>query len=514
MSETDDTTISVGVDVGTTSIKAVAFTNRGKEVATASRDITLNRPSPDRAEQDMSEIWSAVQTVLARVAERCTGQQIVALGITGQGDGAWLLDANGEPVGPAMIWLDSRSDEITREWSTGEKGVKIKEVTGSDVQTGALPEILEWLERNDPARLKRAVMHLNSKDFIRYRLTGDVATDPSDASRTYMDHRTGQYSSDLFSTLGQSSYQGLLAPIKASTDSAPLDADIASRLGLPAGIPVAVGAMDTVSAAMGLGSIEPGAGWAIVGTTNFIGAVHEGTDEPPVEAGVLGLGDGRRKVFQTAPMAGAPSLNWAKAVTGSQDLTWEQFSQAAAASPPGARGVTYLPYGATAGERAPFFDADASASLLGMSVVTSMGDVARAVYEGLAFSLRECTTLLGVQGTLGLAGGAATTDFLPQLLSDVIQTPVVCSATAENGAKGAAACGFVAAGLAASMEDALDGFEAPSRSFAPHPELADVYDDCFAQFLSAREIVRATWPASRRLRTAGNSLDTSNKEES
>jgi sugar (pentulose or hexulose) kinase len=492
--------VTIGIDAGTTAVKAIAIDLSGHELVSSFLSVPLDRPSPERAEQDMTAIWQAVCHVVSQVARQCADRQVVALAVTGQGDGAWLLDADGEPIRPAILWLDGRGADIAQSWASDERGRAVQAATGSSVFAGALPVILAHLQASEPETLRRAAHHLNCKDFVRYKLTGVMVTDASEASRTYLDVRTTTYSQAMLQALGQERFARLLPPVVPPTASAPLAEDVAHRLGLPVGIPVAVGMVDTAAAALGLGVIEPGDGYAIVGTTNFFAGIRHG-DVPTEGIGTtLAMGHRGRQIVAMAPMTGAPNLDWARKVTGYDLGSWDDFEAAARQAPLGAGGVTYLPYGAGAGERAPFYDPQASASLLGLSVMTTQGELARAVYEGVALSLRECAQTLQLSGALRLAGGAARSDFFSQTLADVCGVPVTCSTVAENGARGAAACGFVAAGLRPSLEDALAGFTAPYRSYDPDMRTHARYDECFVAFTTIRDVVRTTWPWSRRLR--------------
>ncbi len=491
--------VAIGIDVGTTSIKALAFDRQGRECASAAIGVGVTRPQPDRAEQDMDDVWGAVQTVIATVVRQCAGRSIVALGVTGQGDGAWLVGADGQPVRPAILWLDGRASAIADEWEQDERGQAIRRVCGSSVMAGALPELLAFMETEEPETLARARWNLNSKDWVRFKLTGVAATDASDGSETYVDPATGEYSAELLSILGQERYARLLPPVLGSTVGTPLLPEMAERLGLPVGVPVATGTMDTVAAAIGLGVVEPGLGYAIVGTTNFIGVVRDASAVPGPNVGVFGLGYKGRQIFEMAPMSGAPNFDWVKTITGASEIPWREFEKAALHCPPGAGGLTYMPYGALSGERAPFLDASSSSAFLGMSVATSSVQIVRAVYEGLAFSLRECAGAIGLDGEIRLAGGPSTTDLFPSILADVTGQPVICSATGENSAKGAAACGF-AATTPGGLEAVLRQFAARDRVFEPNSDATDAYDQCFASFLEARESVRKTWRGSRALR--------------
>ncbi|MFD0622022.1 FGGY family carbohydrate kinase [Streptomyces sanglieri] len=203
----------VGIDAGTTAVKAVVLAWDGRQLGWARAPLGVTHHG-DRVEQDMDEVWSAVRdTVRSAVRQAGDSVEIAAVGVTGQGDGAWLVDADGRPCGPARIWMDGTAADRGARWEADGRGALVHEVTGSSLFPGALPVLLEQLEADYPERLAQAAHHLNCKDWIRFRLTGEVATDASEASRTYLDVAAGKYSDALIEGLGHQRFRRLLAPV-------------------------------------------------------------------------------------------------------------------------------------------------------------------------------------------------------------------------------------------------------------------------------------------------------------
>ncbi|WP_406397059.1 FGGY family carbohydrate kinase [Streptomyces uncialis] len=494
----------VGIDAGTTAVKAVVLARDGEQLGWSRAPLRVTHHG-DRVEQDMDEIWSAVgDTVRAAVRDAGDGVEIVAVGVTGQGDGAWLVDGTGRPCGPATIWMDGTAAARVTAWERDGRGDLVRDITGSSLFPGALPVLLEQLEADHPERLDRAAHQLNCKDWIRFRLTGEIATDASDASRTYLDVTTGTYSDALVEGLGHQRFRHLLAPVRPPHEAAGTVGAPAARVtGLPEGVPVVVGLVDAVAGGVGLGAVRPGDAYLIVGTTAFAARVRQDGRGPGPE-GRITLATGLGSVLEClAPMAGAPNLDWVRTVTGPEGSGWPDLERLARAAGPGAGGVLYLPYGSPQGERAPFVDPAASAAWVGMSVLTTPGQLLRAVYEGIALTLRECLGEPVTGRTLRIAGGSASSDLLCQVLADVTGRPVERSTAPELGARGVAALALVAGGAAADLDSALAALGRPAATltFRPDPALRDLHDRQARAFAAARDALRPVWPSLRDLRS-------------
>lgn len=185
--------IVIGVDGGTTAVKAVAFNLSGDVVSTRRESVSVTYGDHGEAEQDMNQIWEAVATCIRSVADVLDpADDVVAIGLTGQGDGAWLVDEKGTPVRPAAIWLDGRASQRAEQWNDDGRAVRVFEVTGTKIFGGLFPLLIEELLETDPQNTRRAATHLNCKDWIRFKLTGERLTDYTEASRSYLDAATAE----------------------------------------------------------------------------------------------------------------------------------------------------------------------------------------------------------------------------------------------------------------------------------------------------------------------------------
>lgn len=491
----------LGIDAGTTAVKAVLYSLEGDTLAAGHRAVTVVRTPDGAAESDIDLVWEAVVGAVRQALSqaRSAGPDVVAIGVTGQGDGAWLIDADGRPVRPAALWLDGRGADRVTAWQQDGRDAAVIAATGSASFPGTLPVLLDGFAETEPETLARAAHHLNCKDAVRHRLTGVVATDPSEASRTYLDPATLAYSDEMIDALGHRRFAHLLAPVRAPHESAGTLTDTAAvELGLRAGVPVATGLVDSAACPVGLGALADQDGWVVLGTTATV-AVNR-ADRAAADSGIgilIPTGRGTQVLEALSSMVGTPNLDWVRDTLGLADRGWSDLERLARTAPPGSGGVIYLPYGSPSGERAPFVDAAASASWVGMNVTTTPAQLLRSVFEGLAFSVAECLDLLDAAERVPVCGGGARSDLLCQLLADVSGRTIVRTTDPEVGARGAATVALVAAGLAVDLEAAVRVFPADAVEFAPRPSAA--LSSAREVFARVRAALRPEWPALRAL---------------
>ncbi|AXE37676.1 FGGY-family carbohydrate kinase [Acidipropionibacterium virtanenii] len=496
--------VVLGVDGGTTAVKAVAFDLDGEIITSHHESVPVQYGRHGEAEQDMNLIWEAVADCIRAVAAVLEPDDVVvSVGLTGQGDGAWLIDDAGEPVRPAATWLDGRAGRRVNQWMRDGRAAKVLGVTGTTVFGGLFPVLMEELLEDDPERAARATTQFNCKDWIRFKLTGERLTDYTEASRSYLDVRdVSGFSTDLAEQLGQRELVDLLPEVRAAdAPGGVLSAQAAARVGLPAGTPVGMGMIDVAVTGMGLGTVDDGQGWLILGTTGFVGTLLPSVDRRRSQNSmVLATGRGRQVLEFMAPMTGTPNLDWIRDTLGLSGVSWAEIERRARASRPGANGVVYLPYASPGGERAPFIDTAASASWMGMSLTTTPDDVLRSVYEGVAFSLADCVRTLDMTGNLVVSGGGFRSDLVCEILADVTGQTVVRQDAPEAGARGAAVLALVSAGRCADLEEASRALACPVERFEPDADRGLVYRATKAVYLHVREAIRPAWPVMRGLR--------------
>ncbi|MCT2581770.1 FGGY-family carbohydrate kinase [Actinophytocola gossypii] len=484
---------TVAIDAGTSMIKAVVFDDAGTEVAVAREPTTVRRPHPGWAEQDMDSVWTAVASAVRAVLST-VDVEVAFVAITAQGDGCWLVDGDGEPTGPAILWSDGRAAGVVESWRRAGVTEKAFRINGSLGFSGLPHAILTWLAEHDPARLEASATALYCGGWLFSRCTGLLGVDLSDASVPFLDPRTRAYSTELLSLYDLDWARRLLPEVRRpAARSAPLTERAAAQLGLPAGLPVVLAPYDVASTAIGVGTTDPGQACTILGTTLCTEVIRDRVDtagEPGGLTVALDTGDDVLRAFPT--LAGTEVLDWASTMLGLAHA--RDLATLAEQAEPGAGGLVFLPYLSPAGERAPFLNPHARGTFWGMSLEHGRAEVARAVFEGLTMVIRDCLAATGADATeLRVCGGGAGSAMWCQLIADVTGVPVVTSADTEVGAKGAMLTGLVATGAAPSVSSAARDYVRPTSSREPDRDRGELYARRFELFRELREISTPGW---------------------
>lgn len=418
----------VGIDVGTSTVKAAAFDTTGRELAVAARPVGLALHG-GVVEQDMEEVYGAVVAVLDEVTGRVP-EPVELAGLTGQGDGVWLVDAQGRPVRPAASWMDGRAHELVGQWLADGTFETVFRRTGSAMFPGCPGPLLAWLDSHEPKSLDAATTALYCKDMVFQRLTGARATtDVSDASMPFLDPRTRTYDNRVVELLGLTHRRGLLAPVSDPVATAETRGE-----GLPAGTRLANGPYDLPSCALGAGVTSPGDGLLIVGTCLASLVATTDLDLTGEPAGLHISTDRPGHWLRAMPaMVGTAALDWVLSTTG---VPHEEVDALLSDTPPGAHGVRVLPYFAPSGERAPFVEPRLRAELSGVCLESTKGDLIRATCEGIGYAARHCLEAAGLTGSLAVCGGGTRSPAWMRLLADVLGRPLRV-VEGEVGARGA-----------------------------------------------------------------------------
>jgi len=437
---------AIGIDFGTSGLKAVLVDESGRAVARASRTYATRFPHAGWAEQDPDSWWRALVEVAGELA--AGGKSPDVIGLSGQMHAPVFLDSAGEILTPAILWNDQRSiaecEDIDRL-----TGGRIADWTGNPPRTAFTASKILWMRRHLPEIYARIDKVLLPKDFIRFRLTGAYGTDPSDASGTNLfDVRQGVWSEPALAALEIPT--GWLPPVAGSSAVAGRITDAAAaRTGLPAGIPIVSGASDQAAAGIGCGVVEPGALAIILGTSAVVSATLTDAATDPTAAchtfrhglpdawqmmgGVLSAGGAvqwyRDRIAPEPAQAGTDAANgYDEILAGVQTVS------------PGADGLIFLPY--LTGERAPHNDPHARGGWLGLTARHERRHLARAVLEGVCFALRQVVERIeqaGLpSGQVRIAGGGARGGVWPAILASVLARPIVPVETADASAYGAA----------------------------------------------------------------------------
>lgn len=489
----------LGIDVGTSNVKAVLFDECGKEVCVKCQECKPIYGPDNQVEQDMLLIWDKVKICIQGVVHSGSApkEDIIGIGVTGQGEGCWLIDKEGNPVQHAILWCDGRAVEEVK-WMTQEHpeiGALYHRTTGTPPLLGNQMMLLLWMKNNRKEVLERADKSLFCKDWIRYKLTGEVKTELTDSLTSLMDVQDETLAVNLMKTLGIEQFQSLHTQPITSDDLAGtiLDA-LAEELGLKKGLPVIAGAIDTSATAVGLGAIHEKDVCVILGTTCASEIVMR---KSACEFGLTGTRYERHPlgnlyVSLQPTLNGTPNIDWMlDHIAETRD--YNEIDRIIDSVPVGCGGVVYHPYISVAGERAPFFHPYARASFFGLSQVSTRAHLIRAVYEGISLSIKDCLRNVDKNGNIFLAGGGAKSPVWAQMIADVVGMQVMIPGGNELGAKGVALMAGVAQGIYKDYEEAVAKACTFKHIYVPNKGRVKKYDMLYELYKNIRLSNKKLW---------------------
>ena len=484
---------TIAVDAGTSVVKAVRFDEDGRETAVARRPAVVERPGGARSEQDMTAVLRAVLDCVAEVAS-ADGSPVARIALTAQGDGAWPVDVDGAPAGPAVLWNDGRATEVLQRWDDEGVLAAAFRTNGSLGNLGLPHTLMRWSLEHDAERLRRTSTVLTCGGWLHLALTGVRGLHVSEASAPWLDVHERRVSDELIDLYGLASVRALVPELLADDAlTAPLLPGPATATGLPAGVPVTLAPYDVVATAHGSGAIAPGSAFCILGTTLCTGAVLPAAATEGAPSGLTLLDERDGAVVRAFPtLAGTGVVEWAVRLLGLASPA--ALTELASESVPGARGVRVWPYLSPAGERAPFLDPAARGAIGGLDLDTGPADVARAVLEGLAHVIRSCLEATGAAPeVLALAGGGAASELWCRTIADVTGVPVSAVPDAQVGARGALLSALVAAGEADDLRSADSALPRTTTVVEPEAGTAALFVDRHEDFLATREVLAGRW---------------------
>ncbi len=468
----------VGLDVGTTGVKALALSPDGTVLARAEREYPLSTPRPGWAEQDPEDWWRASEEALAALDVG----EIAGIGLSGQMHGLVALDAADRVLRPAILWNDGRTGAECAEIEERVGLERLIALTGNRALAGFTAPKLLWVRRHEPEVYAQIRHVLLPKDYVRLRLTGERAIDVADASGTL-----------LFDVAHRHWSEEVLEALELPAAWLPVAQESPSVSGFTRDkVPVAAGAGDQAAGALGVGVDRPGPVSVVLGTSGVVLAALPAFAADPqarvhafchaVPGGWLAMG---------VMLSAAGSLRWLRDVAGG---SYDELTAEAARWPAGAEGLLFAPY--LAGERTPHADPDARGAFAGLTLRHDRGALTRAVLEGVAFGLRDSLELLrelGVRPEAGRAsGGGARSPLWLGIVASVLGLPLELTAAEEGSAFGAALLGGVAAGVFADVHEAVAACVSVRETVDPDPAWQKTYEEAYPRF-------RSLYPALRPL---------------
>jgi xylulokinase len=471
-------TVLVGLDVGTTGLKALAISPGGDVLGSAEEEYPLATPEPGWAEQEPEDWWQAAEAALARLP----AGEVTGIGLSGQMHGLVLLDSEERVLRQAILWNDQRSATECAEIEERVGLERLIQLTGNRALTGFTAPKLLWVRSHEPEVFERVACVLLPKDYVRLRLTGERASDVADASGTLLFDVGGRrWSDEVVDELGLS--RGILPRVLESPEVSGETAD---------GVPVAAGAGDQAAGALGVGIDRPGPLSVVIGTSGVVFAAlpaFAADREARVHAFCHAVPEGWHAMGVMLSAAG--SLRWLRDLVA-PGKAFSDLVPEAERWGPGAEGLVFLPY--LAGERTPHADPSARGAFVGLSVRHDRGALVRAVLEGVAYGLRDSLELLralGVQPeSARVSGGGARSRLWLRIVASMLGLPLERAAVEEGAAYGAALLGGVAAGVFPDVHEAVRECVRVREVVEPDPAWQDLYARGYERF-------RALYPALR-----------------
>ncbi|MFN0051928.1 MAG: xylulokinase [Planctomycetales bacterium] len=508
--------IFLGIDIGTSGTKTLAMREDGRIVAKGTVEYPLSSPRPGWAEQAPEDWWQgAIRSVRAVLrAGKIKGAEISGIGLSGQMHGSVFLDARGQVIRPALLWNDQRTEPECRQIEERVGGRKrLIELVANPALTGfTAPKIL-WLRNHEPANFDRLAQVLLPKDYVRYRLTGEFATEVSDASGTLLlDVRNRRWSRQMLERL-ELDPDLLPAVFESEEVSGRVSREAAALLGIPAGVPVVGGGGDQAAGGVGNGIVRSGVISATMGTS---GVVFAHSDEVQIDP------RGRLHTFCHAVrgkwhvmgvvLSAGGSLQWYRNQFAAAEMAqarrrkidpYELLTALASEAPAGCEGLYFLPY--LTGERTPYVDPQARGAWVGLSLRHGRAHLIRSIMEGATYALRDSLEIVREMGVpikeVRLSGGGARSPFWRQMQADVFGVRGVTTNSQEGPAYGAALLAAVGTGAFHSVVEACRATIAIEQSVSPdakarrtyalaYPEFQSLYRSLRGNFQTISELVR------------------------
>ncbi|MAV82394.1 MAG: hypothetical protein CMI90_02890 [Pelagibacteraceae bacterium] len=505
--------IIIGLDAGTSLIKFVAFTLEGKLIETASVPNKVYYRKGNKAEQNLEETWSKVVQAFSKLKLKMGDlvDNVIAISITGQGDGSWPIDKSQNPVGDAALWLDGRSGDLIDEWRNNNIGKSITSIThtglNSSMQTGQMFHIY----LNEPDRFAKIDKVLRCQDWIFHKMTGDLLTEIGSGNMTWGSPVTRKYDDKILEILDFKDMKPKQPNMIDSTEYiGKLSSDASKALGLKEGLSIILAPVDIVCSGIGSGFVNKNKkiGCTVLGTAGihiFVDFEKKQADTSKQLGYTLPISGSNANAKMISNMVASLNTDWLidifstiigdySSLKADKDKILKIFEDGASKSSPAQ--IFYHPFISPNGERGPFVNVKARAQYLGLSTTTSTYDLVRALYEGLAYACRDCYTEFGAKlDLLMLTGGASKSNLVRKIVGAVTKNDVQVINNSEQGAAGACIVGLLALKHYKEYEDSNKDWINPYLSKIENydEELSDIYNNAFETYKKGYQNMGPFW---------------------
>lgn len=494
----------LGIDVSTTGAKALVIDEQGTVLGTGTSEYPLSTPRALWSEQDPEDWWAGTVSSIRKALKEANlrGDQVRAIGLTGQMHGLVLLDGSGNVLRPAILWNDQRTAKQCDEIADRVGLDRLLALAGNPALTGfTAPKVL-WVREHEPGVYAKAAQILLPKDYVRYRLTGQYATDKAGAAGTLLfDVKARDWSPEILEAL-EIPAEWLPETYEGPEVTGTIHQSAAEATGLSAGLPVVGGGGDQAAQAVGVGAVRSGIIALTLGTS---GVVFGPVDDPLIEpegrlhafCHAVPPGTGSGWHLMGVMLSAAGSLRWYRD-TLAPGMPYDELTAMAAEVPAGAEGLFFLPY--LTGERTPHPDPLARSAFVGLTLRHTRGHMTRAVLEGVGFGLRDNMELiqqvgLGEVDQVRISGGGSRSALWRQILSDILGSSLVQVNVTEGASYGAAILAGVGAGawptVVAACEETVQVVDATE----PRPDEAALYDKLYPEYQALYPRLRPTFQA-------------------
>lgn len=442
----------MGIDLGTSGVKIILLDENDKIVASKTKSLTVSRPHEFWSEQNPEDWWTATESIIGELKDEFALSQVRAIGLSGQMHGATLLDQNGKVLRPAILWNDGRCFEECIELE--QLVPNSREITGNLMMPGFTAPKLKWIQKHEPDVFSKVEKVLLPKDYLRFKLSGDYASDMSDSAGTmWLDVDKRDWSDELLKATGLGREQ-MPKLFEGTEVTGQLKKELAELWGMSC-VPIVAGAGDNAAGAVGVGITEPGQAMLSLGTSGVYFAVSDGFIANP-ESALHSFCHALPKTWHTMSviLSAASCLDWVANLTGQADVGTMLKDVEQHADPKSK--VIFLPY--LSGERTPHNDPNAKGVFFGMTHSTTKADLALAVLEGVSFALADGLdaqhSVSSEPNEISLIGGGAKSGYWRQMLADISGMKLVYRSGGEVGpALGAARLARLGTEVGVTVQD-------------------------------------------------------------
>ncbi len=500
-SRNDNHQYVIGIDAGTTNIKVVLYNMFGEQLFAESSHNRVHTYQGNYNEQDMNELWRNVIECIKRLLQRSEvdSKHIIGVGVSGQGEGLWSIDADGEPVRNAILWNDGRAESLLNDIKSDDILYKgIKKTVASYIRSGSTLTLIKWFYDNQKPLFEKTSYIFTCKDWLRYKLTGEVYWEVSDASCSCTDIQTLEYPVELFKTLGIESALEKLPKLIGATDHAGfITKEVAEMTGLQEGTPISGGMIDIVSTVVGTGAIDTNSICVILGTTGMNLVTLQTYESDNAYNGWERHMDKNKFVKGMGTMAATPNMDWfIQEIMGIREPDadfYKELEEKIGEMKPGEGGIIYLPHISPSGERAPFYNPCATAQFMGLKATTTKYEMIHSIMEGVALSIKDCLLTLDSDGDVYLTGGGAKNLIWAQIISDCLNRRVIISDSSELAAKGAAFSVVIMTEQFNDQTTAIRSFTHIKHEMFPNAENHKKYNEIYRIYKKVQRDAEFFW---------------------